>query len=194
MSRWCTDGLLDSVLSFQALQIIQQRVEIVGGKLIRRHADTGLQNRCIQNPAGQITASIRQLARRDHFSRGDMCKIGPKGGARLRSLDGVTHHTSRTEENIATTALGIRYRLRCGFLLCLQPAAECVRGFGDKDDSHVGMLLAAILRTLPPEFTSSPRCKPCCGGMPRNEILFPVNVRYPEAVNHVTGLQLQLYG
>ena len=55
------------------------------------------------------------------------------------------------------------------------------------------MLFAAVLGTLPAKFPGASGGEPRRRGMPRDEILFAVNIRNPEAVDNVAGLQLQLH-
>ena len=77
-------------------------------------------------------------------------------------------------------------RVSCRFELLLQPRLEFVWRLGNDEKCHVGVLVSAEFGALPTKAPFLVSLDPHGCGVSGQEIAFAVNVRRPEAVNHVT--------
>src|ERR1051326_8600719 len=82
----CSAGV-NALSSLQRLQIGEQGVQIVSLERVRRHLVAGLDGLRIQNPAGKVSAIIRQSSRRNRHAAGNMRKIRAKFSARSIASD-----------------------------------------------------------------------------------------------------------
>ena len=80
-------------------------------------------------------------------------------------------------------------RLRRSAQLPLAPSLKGLWRIGKDSEYHVGVLLAAILRTLAAIDTWSVGLKPCDIGLPGNELNLSTEARHPERVDNVFALQ-----
>src|SRR5205814_1564480 len=108
-------------------------------------------------------------------------------------LNRVTHNAGAREKHLLSALLPVIARGRRILALAAEPCIELALRLGDNDKTHMCVLHAAVFSALAAIYTRPSRAKPGGGRVTGNQILFTVEVRRPEAVNHVGGAQLKLH-
>src|SRR5215217_9289022 len=82
----------------------------------------------------------------------------------------------------------------CRVLLCSKPRVEIILALCDDQESHMGVLQAAELRTFAAIDSRLVRLKGNAIDPGGNQIHFPSKLRDPEAVDDIGGFELNLHG
>src|SRR3954468_16337652 len=82
--------------SFETLQIVEQRVEIVWREGVRGHVHARLRVLRIEYPAGQVTARTRECARGKRHATRDVREIGSCAAPGRCALDRMAHDACGT--------------------------------------------------------------------------------------------------
>src|SRR3954454_1303550 len=115
-----------------------------------------------------------------------MGKLRPDSRTGIGSADGVAHYASSSGEDLLAPLGECIGWLGCRLHLLLQPRLKFFRRFGDDEEGHVRVLMSAELGALSAKAAFLVCLDPDCGVVTRQEIALAVNVRRPEAVDHVS--------
>src|SRR6185503_17831797 len=144
------------------------------------------------DPAAEVLLVHRKQA-------GDLrlaCNVGQLRAdlaGRLRAFDGVTARTCTAEERLAPDGgqWVLQLLLECN--LVRRPPGEFVLWMRDDRDEHVGMPVAAVLGALALVRPGLVGLYPHRGGVPRDRVSLPADVRDPEGVDDVLRGELELH-
>src|SRR3954471_19979558 len=84
---------------FQSPEVSEERSERLRVELVRRHFRARLDALRIEDPAGEISDSVGQRARRNSAAAGQVGKIGPVMTAGASAADRMTHRAGAAEKN-----------------------------------------------------------------------------------------------
>src|SRR3954451_13574883 len=80
---------LNLIPSFQALQIGQHRLQVLGGEAVGGHLVSGFDGLRIDDPAAQVAAGVRQYGGGEGAAAGEMGEVRAELASSLRPLDVV---------------------------------------------------------------------------------------------------------
>src|ERR1041384_8790421 len=84
----------------------------------------------------------------EHVATADVRQVWTNVRTCRRTVDRMTHHTRRRQENLLSTFLQIGHRGNRCLDLIPTPGVELFRRIGDDPERHARMLQSAVLRTL----------------------------------------------
>src|SRR5215204_154853 len=131
-----------SPASLQALQVVEQRLQVCGLKDVLRHAVAGLDLLRVHDPAREVPARILQSARGDGRPAREVRQVGADRAARVRPPDAVAHHAWRRHEDLPAARLLRGRRLGGGLELVVVPSLELLGAFDHDRERHVRVLVA----------------------------------------------------
>src|ERR1700733_6584809 len=153
------------------------------------HESSGLDRLRIVDPAGEIARRIWQSAGCQCPAAHEMRKIRRDRAASQGAPHRVTDPALGLEHVFALLQFG-RTRSRSRLELFVQPSLKSIQGFGDHEESHVGMLLTAILGALAAVAARSVGLHPCLVDLPGNGLHLACERRHPEIMDDVGADQL----
>ena len=130
----------------------------------------------------------------DRAAGPQMGEIGADGARGRRSAHRVARAATRCEEQLPPAPGDFGGRLGGGAGLALQPGVELGRRHGDDLERHERVRAAAVLRALAAEHAGVVRLQAQMRGAARDHVHLAAEVRHPEAVDDVGGLQREKDG
>src|ERR1041385_4914537 len=178
--------------SLQALQVSDDGLQVVWAEVVRRHAAAGFHPLRVRDPAADVARGVLKRRGGDSRAAADVRQVWPDLRAGLRALDGVAHHARRGEKDHLAAPLQVVRGLRGRLTLLLLPRAELLRRLGDDEEGHVRVLVSTELRALAAVRALAVGPEHQRRVLAGDEVFFAREVRNPEAVNHVSRVELDL--
>ena len=104
-------------------------------------------------------------------------------------MDGMAQHAASAQEELAAAARRGFLGVGRGLALRFSPGFELVRRQRDHFESHERMLQSAVLGAWAVIFAGLVGAKLDRGGAAGDEVLLAMQAGYPEAVDHVVGIE-----
>jgi hypothetical protein len=139
----------------------------------------------IDNPASEVPTSVGQGTGREAQPTRDVGKVRASDATRAGTVDGVAEHAGAGQEDAKPVALLVGRGLRGGLPLMCLPTRELFLWLGKDVERHMGMLQATELGALAAEHPGPVGLQMQRVHLARDQVLLALEVRHPEAVDHV---------
>src|SRR6185312_8629943 len=143
----------------------------------------------VRDPCGEISTVVVQSSGRQRCAAGNMCKIRPGDTGSVGATDCVAEWAGGCHKGIPPLGCSAARGSVCGLQLSGAPAVKVLLGLDKDIYSHVSVLRAAKFRALTPEYAGAGRSQMDVGLPAWNQVLFAMQVRYPETVDDIRRAQ-----
>jgi hypothetical protein len=157
----------------------------------RRHEHARLEPVGVFQPIPQVLRRVDQGRRPQHPPAAHVGQVRTGPGNRLRIPDGVASGAAVTHEHLVAPLENLRVGVGTRLLLLRHPSGKFLRRLGNDMERHPRVLHAAEFGTLAPVNPLAVRLEPEVGRQVRKHVHLAVQLRDPEAVNHVPRRQLE---
>jgi len=146
----------------------------------------------VLDPALQIARRVLEGLGADTRARTKVREIRSEETVRAGAAHGVTARARIRRERELAARRELRLGHRCEVLFVCEPDRVLARRSGDDAEAHLGVLESAELGADPAIGAGLPHGEPQHVRLAGDDVLLPRELRHPEAVHDVVGLQTDL--